>query len=57
MTGTMERRHNATPMIAQTMEYEATLQAVGAYLLRYGLVFVIAWLGFMKFTASATAGI
>jgi uncharacterized membrane protein YkgB len=57
MTGTMERRNNATPMMAQTMEYEATLQAVGAYLLRYGLVFVIAWIGFMKFTAYEAAGI
>jgi uncharacterized membrane protein YkgB len=57
MTGTMERRHNAMPIMAQTMEYEATLQAVAAHLLRYGLVFVIAWIGFMKFTAYEAAGI
>jgi uncharacterized membrane protein YkgB len=57
MTSTMERRNTTTHTMAQTTEYEATLQVVGAYLLRYGLAFVIAWIGFMKFTAYEAAGI
>jgi uncharacterized membrane protein YkgB len=51
MSSTMERRNSMTHMMAERMEHEDTLQAVGAYLLRYGLVLVIAWIGFMKFTA------
>jgi uncharacterized membrane protein YkgB len=57
MSSTMERRNTMTHMMAEGMEHEDTLQAVGAYLLRYGLVFVIAWIGFMKFTAYEAAGI
>jgi uncharacterized membrane protein YkgB len=33
------------------------VQVAAAYLLRYGLVLVIAWIGFMKFTAYEAAGI
>jgi uncharacterized membrane protein YkgB len=57
MTSTMERRNTTTHMMAESMGHEDTLQAVGAYLLRYGLVLVIAWIGFMKFTAYEAAGI
>jgi uncharacterized membrane protein YkgB len=57
MSSTMERRNSMTHMMAERMEHEDTLQAVGAYLLRYGLVLVIAWIGFMKFTAYEAAGI
>ena len=34
-----------------------SLQAIGALLLRYGLVLVIGWIGVMKFTAYEAAGI
>jgi len=34
-----------------------SLQAIGALLLRYGLVLVIGWIGAMKFTAYEAAGI
>jgi reactive chlorine resistance protein C len=57
MTSTMGRRNTTTHMMAESMGHEDTLQAVGAYLLRYGLVLVIAWIGFMKFTAYEAAGI
>lgn len=57
MTSIMERRYQAASMTEQTMAYEATLQTVGNYLLRYGLAFVIAWIGLMKFTAYEAAGI
>jgi uncharacterized membrane protein YkgB len=57
MTSTMERRNSTTQMMAEGVGYEDTLQAAGAYLLRYGLVLVIAWIGFMKFTAYEAAGI
>ena len=55
MTGTMERRETTMEMIAGTMESSDAMQAAGAYLLRYGLVLVIAWIGFMKFTAYEAA--
>jgi uncharacterized membrane protein YkgB len=57
VTSTVERRNTTTHMTAEHMGQEDTLQAVGASLLRYGLVFVIAWIGFMKFTAYEAAGI
>ena len=57
MTSTVERHHTTTHTMAERTEHENTLQAVGAYLLRYGLAFVIAWIGFMKFTAYEAAGI
>lgn len=44
-------------MTASTTMSSEALQAVGAYLLRYGLVLVIAWIGFMKFTAYEAAAI
>lgn len=57
MTSTMERRRADTAIIAEGMDNLETVQAVGAYLLRYGLVLVIAWIGFMKFTAYEAAAI
>lgn len=57
MTSMMGRRNSTTQMMTESMEYADTLQAIGAYLLRYGLVLVIAWIGFMKFTAYEAAGI
>ena len=39
------------------MEQSSPVQMAAAYLLRYGLVLVIAWIGFMKFTAYEAAGI
>jgi uncharacterized membrane protein YkgB len=33
------------------MDSSDTIQTASAYLLRYGLVLVLAWIGFMKFTA------
>jgi uncharacterized membrane protein YkgB len=34
-----------------------SIQAIGAFLLRYGLVLVIGWIGAMKFTTYEAAGI
>jgi uncharacterized membrane protein YkgB len=57
VTSTVERRNATTHMMAGRMEHEDTLQTAAAYILRYGLVLVIAWIGFMKFTAYEAAGI
>jgi uncharacterized membrane protein YkgB len=57
VTSTVERRNTTTHTTAERTEHENTLQAMGASLLRYGLAFVIAWIGFMKFTAYEAAGI
>jgi reactive chlorine resistance protein C len=57
MTSTMERGEAATKLTQRMVDAGATVQAVGAYLLRYGLVLVIAWIGLMKFTAYEAAGI
>jgi reactive chlorine resistance protein C len=57
MTRTMEQRQARMEMGAGTVDSSAIVQAAGAYLLRYGLVLVIAWIGFMKFTAYEAAGI
>ena len=57
MTSTIERRETTMRMTAGTMESSHAVQAAGVYLLRYGLVLVIAWIGFMKFTAYEAAGI
>jgi uncharacterized membrane protein YkgB len=49
-----------TLLPAQTSRVRAyvnSLQAIGEYLLRYGLVLVIGWIGAMKFTAYEAAGI
>jgi uncharacterized membrane protein YkgB len=57
MTSTMEQRQTQMEMGAATVNSSAIVQAAGAYLLRYGLVLVLAWIGFMKFTAYEAAGI
>ena len=57
MTSTMERRETTTRMTTGSMESSDAVQAAGAYLLRYGLVLVVAWIGFMKFTAYEAVGI
>jgi uncharacterized membrane protein YkgB len=44
-------------MGASAVNSSAIVQAAGACLLRYGLVLVVAWIGFMKFTAYEAAGI
>ena len=40
-----------------TIKNSDRLQGVGKFLLRYGLVLVIAWIGAMKFTAYEAAGV
>jgi Protein of unknown function, DUF417 len=40
-----------------SIDHSTTAQMAAAYLLRYGLVLVIAWIGLMKFTAYEAAGI
>jgi uncharacterized membrane protein YkgB len=57
MTSTMERNQTTVATNAVTMNQSSTVQMAAAYLLRYGLVLVIAWIGFMKFTAYEAAGI
>jgi reactive chlorine resistance protein C len=57
MTSTMERNRTPAATSAVTMDLSSMVQLVAAYLLRYGLVLVIAWIGFMKFTAYEAAGI
>jgi reactive chlorine resistance protein C len=39
------------------LEVGVRVQAVGALILRYGLVLVIAWIGLMKFTQYEAKGI
>jgi uncharacterized membrane protein YkgB len=49
---------NRTPAASTvTIDQCHAVQVAAAYLLRYGLVLVIAWIGFMKFTAYEAAGI
>src|SRR5262245_65857807 len=57
MTSTMERGRTPAERSAVTMDQSSAVQVAAAYLLRDGLVFVIAWIGFMKFTAYEAAGI
>jgi uncharacterized membrane protein YkgB len=57
MTSTMERNRTTGATRAVTIGQSSTVQVAAAYLLRYGLVLVIAWIGFMKFTAYEAAGI
>jgi uncharacterized membrane protein YkgB len=57
MTSTMNRAEMTAHMTGEAADSREMVQAVGAYLLRYGLVLVIAWIGFMKFTAYEAAGI
>jgi len=47
--------HTAT--IASRVSIGESLQALGAFLVRYGLVVVFVWIGAMKFTAYEAAGI
>ena len=42
---------------ARSMSAGATIQTVGAHLVRYGLALVLAWIGAMKFTAYEANGI
>jgi len=57
MTSTMERNRTTVATRAVTIGQSNAVQVAAAYLLRYGLVLVIAWIGFMKFTAYEAAGI
>jgi reactive chlorine resistance protein C len=57
MTSTMERNRTTMATSAVTIDQSNTVQMAAGYLLRYGLVLVIAWIGFMKFTAYEAAGI
>ena len=57
MTSTMERNRTTGAVSTVTIGQSGTVQVAAAYLLRYGLVLVIAWIGFMKFTAYEAAGI
>ena len=57
MTSTMERNRTTVATRAVTIDQSNVVQMAAAYLLRYGLVLVIAWIGLMKFTAYEAAGI
>ena len=57
MTSTMERRRTTAATGTIAMDQSSAVQTAAAYLLRYGLVLVIAWIGCMKFTAYEAAGI
>jgi reactive chlorine resistance protein C len=57
MTSSMERNRTTVATRAVTIGQSSAVQVAAAYLLRYGLVLVIAWIGFMKFTAYEAAGI
>ena len=57
MTSTMGGNRTPGTMSAVTIDHSNAVQVAAAYLLRYGLVLVIAWIGFMKFTAYEAAGI
>jgi reactive chlorine resistance protein C len=57
MTSTMERNRTTVATRAVMIGQSSVVQVAAAYLLRYGLVLVIAWIGFMKFTAYEAAGI
>jgi reactive chlorine resistance protein C len=57
MSSMMERGRTPPATSAVTMDQSRAVQVAAAYLLRYGLVLVIAWIGFMKFTAYEAAGI
>ena len=57
MSITKERVRSPAAMSAAAMDQRNAVQVVASYLLRYGLGLVIAWIGFMKFTAYEAAGI
>ena len=45
MTSTMERNRTTVATRAVTIGQSSVVQVAAAYLLRYGLVLVIAWIG------------
>jgi uncharacterized membrane protein YkgB len=51
----MENRQSA--VMTSNSGISDTIQTVGAFLIRYGLVLVLVWIGAMKFTAYEAAGI
>jgi uncharacterized membrane protein YkgB len=53
----MERNRTTVATSAVTIDQSNAVPVAAAYLLRYGLVLVIAWIGCMKFTAYEAAGI
>jgi len=53
----MERNRTTVATRAVTIDQSNVVQMAAAYLLRYGLVLVIAWIGLMRFTAYEAAGI
>jgi uncharacterized membrane protein YkgB len=57
MTSAMQRNRTTVATNVVTIDQSSAVQVAAAYLLRYGLVLVIAWIGFMKFTAYEAAGI
>jgi uncharacterized membrane protein YkgB len=57
MSITKKRVRSPAATSAVTMDQSNAVQVAAAYLLRYGLGLVIAWIGFMKFTAYEAAGI
>jgi uncharacterized membrane protein YkgB len=57
MTSTMQRNRTTLGTNVVTIDQSSAVQVAAAYLLRYGLVLVIAWIGLMKFTAYEAAGI
>jgi uncharacterized membrane protein YkgB len=57
MTSTTERDRTTPVTSGMTLDYSSTVQVAAAYLLRYRLVLVIVWIGFMEFTAYEAAGI
>jgi uncharacterized membrane protein YkgB len=57
MTNTMQRNRTTVATNVVTIDQSSAVQVAAAYLLRYGLVLVIAWIGLMKFTAYEAAGI
>jgi reactive chlorine resistance protein C len=57
MTSTRQRNRTTVATNVVTIDRSSAVQVAAAYLLRYGLVLVIAWIGFMKFTAYEPAGI
>jgi reactive chlorine resistance protein C len=57
MTSTRQRNRTTVATNVVMIDRSSAVQVAAAYLLRYGLVLVIAWIGFMKFTAYEAAGI
>lgn len=53
----MSTERSQTVAITSRHSVDQTVQTMGAMLIRYGLVLVLAWIGAMKFTAYEAAGI